>query len=121
MITNSEATVLDAVGSDGVWNLRVFYPRRSLFSKTHEFCAKHGLDFEVASIREVDSEPAGRYGLTSLQYEALSLAAERGYFEVPRQVTLKQLSDEIGVSHQALSECLRRATGSLVEQTLVTG
>ena len=121
MITNSEATVLDAIGQDGEWNLRVFYPRRSLFSKTHEFCESHGLGFEVESIREVNSEPAGRYDLTTLQYEALVLAEERGYFEVPRRANLQELADELGVSHQSLSECLRRATESLVGRTLVTG
>lgn len=121
MITNSEATVLEAVGKDDEWNLRVFYPRRSLFSKTHGFCQDHGLDFEVRSVREVDTEPSGRYDLTALQYEVLSSAVERGYFEIPRRVNLEELADEFDVSHQALSECLRRATGSLAEQTLAVG
>ena len=31
MITNSEATILDAVGRDGQWKLRVLLPERELF------------------------------------------------------------------------------------------
>jgi predicted DNA binding protein len=118
MITRSEATILDAVGHEDEWNLRVLYPERSQFSKTHEFCQEHGLDFDVESIRELDEEPAGRYGLTSDQYEVLAAAADHGYFEVPREVTLAELADELDVSHQALSERLRRAMAALVDDTL---
>jgi hypothetical protein len=121
MLINSEATILDAVGHEDQWKLRVLYPRRSLFSRTHEFCDAHGLDFEVESIRELDSEPAGRYGLTADQYEVLSTAAAKGYFEVPRAVTLQELAEEFDVSHQAVSERLRRAVDALVEDTLFVG
>ncbi|MBV0903575.1 helix-turn-helix domain-containing protein [Haloarcula salina] len=121
MITNSEATILDAVGQGDRWKLRVLYPRRSLFSKTHDFCESHGLDFDVASIRELDEEPAGRYGLTTAQYEILSEASKRGYFEVPRGVSLEALADDLDISHQAASERLRRATDALVEDALFVG
>ncbi|MBX0322062.1 helix-turn-helix domain-containing protein [Halomicroarcula sp. F13] len=121
MLTNSEATVLDAVGKNDRWKVRVLYPRRSLFSKTHDFCEEHGVEFDVSSIRELDEEPAGRYGLTSAQYEVLSEASRRGYFKVPREVSLSELADELDISHQAASERLRRATDALVEDTLFVG
>ena len=121
MLNNSEATVLDAVGRDGRWKLRVLYPRRELFSKTHDFCESHGLSFDVHSIRELDGEPAGRYGLTSEQYEVLAEAARMGYFEVPRGASLEELAAELGVSHQAASERIRRATSALVEDPLFVG
>jgi hypothetical protein len=121
MLVNSEATVLDAVGHEDRWKLRVLYPRRSLFSKTHDFCEERNLDFQVESIRELDGEPAGRYGLTTEQYEVLATAASMGYFEVPRSVTLQELAEEFDVSHQAISERLRRATNALVEDTLFVG
>ena len=59
MLTNAEATVLDAYGHGPRWKLRVLYPEREEFSTTHEFCAGHGLTFDVASIREIDGQPAG--------------------------------------------------------------
>ncbi|MDX1747381.1 MAG: helix-turn-helix domain-containing protein [Halobacteriales archaeon] len=121
MLTNSEATVLDAVGRGAQWKLRVLYPRRSLFSKTHEFCEDHGLGFDVDSIRDLDGEPAGRYGLTTEQYEVLAEAARMGYFDVPREVSLEELSEELDVSHQAASERIRRATSALVDDTLFVG
>lgn len=121
MITNGDATILDAHGRDGHWQLRALYPDRSDFSRTHEFVADHGLTFDVDSIREMDGDPAGRFGLTDDQHEALVAAARRGYYDVPRSVTLEELADELSVSHQALSEQLRRGTGSLMEDTLLVG
>lgn len=121
MLTNSDATVLDAYGHGDRWKLRVLYPEREEFSATHEFCEDHGLGFDVTSIREIEGEPAGRFGLTESQYRALVLAAQRGYYEVPRETELAELADELDISHQAFSERLRRATGSLVEDTLLVG
>jgi predicted DNA binding protein len=121
MVTNFEATILDAFGDRDRWQFRVLYPDRSRFAKTHDFCDEHGLTFDVAAVREMDGEPAGRYGLTTDQYETLVLAVERGCFDVPRSVSLGELAEETDVSHQALSERLRRGIEALVEDTLVIG
>jgi hypothetical protein len=121
MLVSAEATILDTVGHRDEWKLRVLYPRREQFSQTHEFCEAHGLSFDVRSIRDLDSEPAGRYGLTEEQYDVLVKAASMGYFQVPREVTLQELAEEFDVSHQAISERLRRATNALVEDTLFVG
>lgn len=121
IITNSKATILDAYGRDRGWHLRVLYPDRAHFSRTHEFADQHGLTFDIVAVREMEGEPAGRYGLTDSQYRVLELAARRGFYEVPRTVTLQELAEELGVSHQALSEQLRRGTGALVEDTICIG
>jgi len=121
ILTNGQATILDAVGQRDHWHLRVLFPDRDHFGRTHDFAENHGLTFDVRSIRELEGEPAGRYGLTEGQYEALLLAADRGYFEVSRETTLEELADELDVSHQALSEQLRRGMEALVEDTLFVG
>lgn len=121
LLTNAEATVLDAYGRQDTWQLRVLYPDRDHFTRTHEFADGHGLTFDVESIREMEGEPAGRFGLSEDQYEALVLATRRGFFEIPRDTTMEELASDLDISHQALSERLRRATGSLVEDTLLVG
>lgn len=121
MLTNSKATILDAYGSADGWQLRVMFPTREKFSKTHTFCEEHGVSFDVQSVREMDGQPAGRYGLTQGQYEALVEAARSGYYDVPQEKTLQELAADLDVSHQALSEQLRRGTESLIEDTLLVG
>jgi hypothetical protein len=121
MLTNSQAAILDAFGKGDRWKLRVMFPEREKFADTHDFCEDHGLSFDVESIRELDGDPAGRFGLTTEQFEALTTAARRGMFAVPREVTVEELAEEFDVSHQAMSERIRRATGALVEDTLLVG
>ena len=53
--------------------------------------------------------------ITPTQWEAASLAVELGYYEAPREATLDDLADELGVSKSAVSQRL----GNL-ERTLVT-
>jgi predicted DNA binding protein len=77
--------------------------------------------FTRENIWELERQPSGRYGLTDEQYEALVEAYQRGYFEVPLGITLAELAEELGVSHQALSERVRRGTGALVDDTLLIG
>ncbi|WP_254662883.1 helix-turn-helix domain-containing protein [Haladaptatus sp. W1] len=48
------------------------------------------------------------------QLEVLQLAAKHGYYDVPRGITLRELADRIDVSHQAVSERIRRAHGHLI-------
>jgi hypothetical protein len=121
MVTNHDATILDAYGTGDRWNLRVMYPDRDELSAVHDFCNSHGLSFDVKTVREMEGDPAGRYGLTTEQFNALTAAAERGLFEVPRGVTIGDLAEEFGVTHQAMSERIRRATGALVEDALLIG
>jgi predicted DNA binding protein len=44
-----------------------------------------------------------------------------GYYEVPRRVELEDLAEVLGVSRQAVSERLRRATGALARATVFRG
>jgi len=121
MVTNSEATVVEAWTDHGRWYLRVMYPDREGLSRTVDYCEENGIGFEVEVIREMEGEPSGRFGLTDEQYDALTAACEAGYFAVPRETDLDELADELGISHQALSERIRRGTDALVTETLLVG
>jgi predicted DNA binding protein len=43
------------------------------------------------------------------------MAYERGFFEIPRRVTLDELGEELGISNQSVSERLHWSYGCLVE------
>ena len=120
-LLEEQATVLNAHSEDGQWHLRLLFPDRASLSRTYEFCEEHDIRLDVKTIYEMDSERHGRFGLTEEQSEALSAAFEHGYYEVPRGVSVEALAEELGISHQALSERFRRAHGNLVENTLIIG
>lgn len=119
ILTNTNATVLDASGNSEHWTLRIMYPYRSELSETSEFCGRYELPFDVERVRELSNETVRRYGLTDDQFNALTVACEMGYFDVPRETDLGDLADELGVSHQALSERIRRGHEVLIEETLL--
>ncbi|WP_254546535.1 helix-turn-helix domain-containing protein [Halomarina pelagica] len=121
MVTNSRATVMDARSAGQCWEFRIMYPTRESLSKTNDFCQENDLSFEVRSIQDMGGEPATLYGLTDEQYRALTLACERGYYDVPKRVELNDLAEEIGLSHQALSERLRRGNRALIRHSLRIG
>ncbi len=54
--------------------------------------------------------------LPAEQRETLELAAERGYFETPRETTLDDLAAALGAPRSTVSYRLRRATAALVER-----
>lgn len=53
--------------------------------------------------------------LTDRQREVLAHVVRRGYYEIPRSITLRQLAGEIGISTTSLSLILRRAEGKIVQ------
>ena len=92
MITNARATVLEAHGTDGNWALRVMYPARDDTSETREFCADHGLTFDIREIERMDERPAGRFGLTDEQHEA-----RRTNYNLSNPLTVKSVNAEEGI------------------------
>nr|WP_222863711.1 helix-turn-helix domain-containing protein [Natronococcus pandeyae] len=48
----------------------------------------------------------------------MACAVRHGYFEIPRRISLEELAAELGVTHQALSERLRRASDTLAAAEL---
>ena len=51
--------------------------------------------------------------LTDRQFEVLSLAVERGYFEVPRGATLADIASELDIEKSTASEHVRRGVGRI--------
>lgn len=119
VLVEAGATILDATGTADGWRFRVLVPERSIVADTHDVCEAYDLDLEFRRIYELsDSFRRGQFGLTENQYETIVGAYERGYYDVPREITLEDLAGRMDVSHQALSERLRRGHSTLVERAL---
>lgn len=65
---------------------------------------------------EIDS----RLDVTRRQFEAVTVAVESGYFEVPREATLEDVASRLGCSTGTAGELLRRAERTVMAD-LVTG
>jgi predicted DNA binding protein len=112
--------VVDRASSDGErWQFRVFTPEQSALRSFQRYCRTNDIPIDIERISETlpapDLEAAE---LTAGQSEALRLARDEGYFEIPRETTLEELGEELGITRQALSDRLRRGTRNLIDQTL---
>ncbi|WP_336343515.1 helix-turn-helix domain-containing protein [Halalkalicoccus ordinarius] len=121
ILLEEEGTILHARGKYDGWHVRVLFPDRDSLSRTYDFADDHGLRFDVVRIYELDDERKGRFGLSDEQQETLAAATKLGYYDVPRGITQAELAEKLGVSHQALSERLRRAQKTLNENTVIIG
>lgn len=121
ILVEEEGTVLSASGTAEGWHLRLLFPTRDALSRTYEYCETNGIRFEILSIYDIDDNRQGRFGLTDEQQDTLAAAFEAGYYDVPRETTMEELAAEFDVSHQALSERLRRGHRGLVKNTVMIG
>lgn len=119
MVIEHGATIQHANAANGKWTLRVLFPDRNDVSATADFAKKHGLSLDLRRLYGVEDAHRVHYGLTEGQHNTLVESYEKGYYEIPRNTDAVELANNLDISHQALSERLRRATGSLIENALV--
>jgi predicted DNA binding protein len=106
--------VVSARGTNDAWSFWILFPEREAVSSTYDACEEY--DVRIDRIQSLEDCPSlGGVHLTDAQFRTVKAALEKGYYEVPRQITLEELAVELDVSHQALSERLRRGHRTLVE------
>ena len=115
-LSESEATVLEAHGSATSWEFEHRFGSHETLSAFQQTCLEQDVSLSVERLltKSVVDSPAQK--LSQCQYETIELALERGYFDVPRRCTMVELSEELGISDQAVSARLRRAMKALSEQ-----
>lgn len=118
LLVEEQCAITSAESSGDSWQLQAMCPERESLSRTYEFCEENGLSLTVDSIYELDEKDHLEFGLTEAQHTTLVEAKRMGYYDVPRNVSLSELSDSLDISHQALSERLRRAHANLIERTI---
>jgi len=120
-ISDAKATILEAVSDDDRrWELKMLFPERESVTEFHEYCRENDIEFDLVRVYQPENpQETAQYGVTEDQQEALEAAFSGGYFGVPRDETLAEVADRIGISRNALSTRLRRGQRNLLANTLV--
>lgn len=119
-LQQTQAHILNATGTATDWEFELRLPDHESLSKLQEFCVDAHISLEVGRIYNPTKPGTGPwYGLTTAQKDTLVRAVEAGYYSIPRQVSTQQLADEFDISDQAVTERLRRAIVTLVDNTLI--
>ena len=119
-VTDAEGSIMDATGHTEEWLFEIRFPDHDSLSAFKDALDDANISFEVIRVYNPTKPDAGPwYGLTPTQREALVLATESGYYDIPRTCTTVELAEQLGISDQAVTERLRRAIINLVSHTLL--
>lgn len=122
LLSDEESTLIDAHCTDGAWHFRLILPDHRSVRSVRDECDGFGLDLDVERVyRLSESFKRDQFELTEKQYETMLAAYDAGYYDVPREINLKELARQLDVSHQALSERLRRGHQALIANGLGAG
>lgn len=114
-MVDQHAIVQQAVADDE-WFLKL---RFTADEHVSAFRDHFGPDFELLRKYRTTKPKHGEYGLTTEQQETLVVAAQLGYFSVPRNATVEDVADRLDISANSVSQRLRRAHDALVRNTLL--
>lgn len=113
------AHLLRATGSTTTWEFELRFSTHDDLSQFREYCSNAHIPLEVERIYNPTTPETGPwFGLTPPQRNTLVRAVNAGYYDIPRRISTQELADEFGISDQAVTERLRRAIITLVENAL---
>nr|WP_224336414.1 helix-turn-helix domain-containing protein [Haloprofundus halobius] len=118
-LTETGVPLIEARGTDTEWTFEGRGDERSDIAEFQRCCRERGIPITLTALHALTSvETATEAALTDEQLEALVLAYERGYFNSPREVKMKELCSKLGISQQAVASWLRRGTRRILGNTL---
>lgn len=119
-IVDLEGQLLSGTGTADTWEFEIRFPTHERLGEFQEYCSNAHIALEVGRVFNPTRPGTGMwYGLTPAQRDAITLAVRDGYYSIPRRTSTQDLADELEISDQAVTERLRRAIVTLVENTLI--
>lgn len=118
-LTETEIALIEAFGTNRNWTFEIRGDARRDIAEFQTRCRELGIPIALTELHAITPvETATEAALTDTQQEALELAYKRGYFESPREVTMADLGNELGISPQAVASRLRRGIKRILGRTL---
>ena len=117
-LAKANVVVLSGIGTKEEWRFEVRGESQETLAEFREYCQENDIPIAITAVHAMLPIQGEGYELTETQREALVLAYERGYFDSPREASLEEIADELGITQQSLSSRLRRGHRRLIGATL---
>lgn len=118
-LAETGVTLIRGIGTQDQWTFDVRGEHRRDLAAFQQGCKRYDIPIEVTKVHALmPVESITEAAITDPQQEALALAYRRGYFECPREVTMADLGEELGITQQAVASRLRRGINQILEETL---
>ncbi|MFC6976294.1 helix-turn-helix domain-containing protein [Halomicroarcula sp. GCM10025709] len=116
----ADGECLDGRLSGSDWLFHIAFPDHDALTAFEDASEDASVAVELLCVYNPTRPGTGaHYGLTPRQRETLIKAVTEGYYAIPREYSTKELGDSLDISDQAVTERLRRAIITLVENTLI--
>lgn len=112
LFRSKNVSLYPTVLRDGRFTVTLVASRERLSKYTDELAAA-GIPYEVLSVTR--SREKGEL-LTDRQWEFVTAAIERGYYDAPRRCTLADLAESLGIQKPAASKLCRRAESRIIKE-----
>ncbi|NIC00979.1 helix-turn-helix domain-containing protein [Halobacterium sp. R2-5] len=120
-IARTEVPLIEAKGTAEQWTFEIRGDDRSDIAEFQHRCRQQNIPIELTALHALTPlETGAEAAITDSQQEALTLAYERGYFDTPREITMTELGEELGISQQAVASRIRRGTRRILGSTLTS-
>ncbi|MEF8799578.1 MAG: helix-turn-helix domain-containing protein [Halolamina sp.] len=100
----------DIQNGEATWEVTTSTSR---LSNLREHLEDLGISFSIEYVREIDASQADQL-LTDRQQEVLLTAVEAGYYRAPRESTMGEVADSLGIANATCSDVLHRAEGHII-------
>ncbi len=119
-LRHTNGSLLEAVGSGDSWEVQIRFDDHDDLTRFYRHCVDHGISMTLRRMHNpgIPDHRGFEFSLTETQEKTLLEAFDVGYFDIPRQTTLVELADRLGVSDTAASQRLRRGIATLLLATL---
>lgn len=104
---------------DEGWMIEFQFPNRKALYRLWEFAQQEDILLELIELHQKNVSVTNSSHLTEAQHEALITAYTQGYFREPRESSLEEIADSLGISPSAAGGRLRRGTNALIKSELV--
>lgn len=119
VVTDVNGFLMHAETRNDGWLVRLLLPDRQALNTIWEFANEEGINLDIIEIYgNEDASGEQSFGLTSEQRDALQFAYEAGYFNEPRDISLEEVAENMGLSSTAMSGRLRRGMRNLIAATI---
>lgn len=121
-IQDADSVILGGSGHGDHWSFQLRFPGNDALSTFYRTVVEKGIDLELEGVHNpLESSEPPELQLTDEQREALVVALDEGYFEVPRETTLVELAENLGISDSAVSQRIRRGLTKILSTRLAAG
>ena len=118
-VSETDAALLDGQCYGDHWSFQLRFPDHETLSAFYRDVVDRDVSVTLDGTHNSTTAPgASEFGLSPEQHEALSVALQAGYFDVPREMTLVELADELDISDSAVSQRIRRGLAKILSATV---